>query len=330
MEFYLMDDLECDLTVFHPYRTLLTLCKKEVNDSSSLFGSEEGEADEASVGVGSDDGPRYWGTGEGQLELTDGALQTAWYDHRINRRATHLISMFNRFILNDTYRSELCLLYPPHIVAIAALYLTLILHRPTRDIILTQLPSEDGERSPPQLAQPPEQTTPTPRRSSRQAHHSSTLVEPPKKPQDPINFLAELNISLPLIATVSQEIISLYTLWDRYKEDDVPKTSREQGQGQGQSPFTGSTSGSVSPAKRSAAGSRSASVNAGNSNAETPVGVTEDPAGPGGSEGSYVTPTMLSALLLRMREARLADVSHAAAARPVAINKMLERTQAAG
>lgn len=306
MEFYLMDDLECDLTVFHPYRTLLSLCKKEISDNNSLFGSEEGEADEVGV-VNGDDGPRYWGTGEGQLELTDGALQTAW------------------FILNDTYRSELCLLYPPHIIAIAALYLTLILHRPTRDIILTQLPSENGER-PHQSTQPPEQTAPTPqpRRSSRQAHHASTPAEPPKKPQDPINFLAELNVSLPLIATVSQEIISLYTLWDRYKEDDAPKTSREQAQ----SPLTGSAS--ASSAKRSTAGSRSASVNAGNSSAATPMDVAEDSTEPGWSEGSYVTPAMLSVLLQRMREARLADISHSATGRPVAINKVLERTQAAG
>ena len=26
MEFYLVSDLECDIVVFHPYRTLLTLC----------------------------------------------------------------------------------------------------------------------------------------------------------------------------------------------------------------------------------------------------------------------------------------------------------------
>lgn len=231
-----------------------------------------------------------------------------------------------RFILNDTYRSELCLLYPPHIIAIAALYLTLILHRPTRDVILTQLPSENGEQSPRTSTHPPEQTTPTPqpRRSSRQAHNTSAPAEQTKKPQDPINFLAELNVSLPLIATVSQEIISLYTLWDRYKEDDVPKSSREQAH----SPYTGTASGSTSPAKRSAAGSRSASVNAGNSNAGTPMDV-EDSAEPGWSGGSYVTPAMLSVLLQRMREARLVDISPTSG-RPVAVNKMLERTQAAG
>jgi cyclin C len=96
MEFYLVDDLECDLTVFHPYRTLLTLCKKESEFDPSATLVEEGEAGEVGsfggfsgsaqsgagnlgAGIGADDGPRYWGTGEGKLELSTGALQTAWY-----------------------------------------------------------------------------------------------------------------------------------------------------------------------------------------------------------------------------------------------------------
>lgn len=71
MEFYLVDDLECDLVVFHPYRTLMTLCGKE--SCSSSTDSEAGE-----LGVGIQDGDRYWGTGHGKLELQEGALQTAW------------------------------------------------------------------------------------------------------------------------------------------------------------------------------------------------------------------------------------------------------------
>jgi len=42
-------------------------------------------------------------------------LQTAW------------------FTINDTYRSELCLLYPPHMVAVAGIYLTLVLSDKTRE-----------------------------------------------------------------------------------------------------------------------------------------------------------------------------------------------------
>jgi cyclin-C len=72
MEFYLVADLECDLTVFHPYRTLTTLCGKE--SSVIMRNAEDGE-----VGIGIDDGPRYWGSGEGKLILEEGALQMAWY-----------------------------------------------------------------------------------------------------------------------------------------------------------------------------------------------------------------------------------------------------------
>lgn len=70
MEFYLVSDLGCDLVVFLPYRTLLTLCGRE---AAHAVVSEAGE-----VGVGIDSGPRYWGTGEGRLELEEGPLQTAW------------------------------------------------------------------------------------------------------------------------------------------------------------------------------------------------------------------------------------------------------------
>ena len=76
MEFYLVDDLECDLVVFHPYRTLLSLCKKEANNESSSK-PEEGETEDPGIGI--EDGHRYWGTGDGQLELTAAALQTAWF-----------------------------------------------------------------------------------------------------------------------------------------------------------------------------------------------------------------------------------------------------------
>jgi cyclin-C len=89
-EFYLIDDLECDLTVFHPYRTLLTLCRKENTTSGSTdTEAEAGElATEIEVETLSDkdkDGEiRYWGTGEGQLELQEGGLQMAWWVIRVD------------------------------------------------------------------------------------------------------------------------------------------------------------------------------------------------------------------------------------------------------
>lgn len=61
MEFYLVDELDCDLIVFHPYRTLMTLCGKRACPASE---AEAGEADDAA--------------GDGRMPLGDVAVQTAW------------------------------------------------------------------------------------------------------------------------------------------------------------------------------------------------------------------------------------------------------------
>lgn len=265
MEFYLVADLECDLTVFHPYRTLLSICKRESSNDSQ---TEAGE-----VGVGVDDGPRFWGSGDGQLELPDDAFQLAWS------------------IINDTYRSDLCLLYPPHLLAITALYLAVVLHGPTRELLQQQ--SHSVEATP---------VHSSPRRSSRQS--SSTLSGHAKKPsQDFVAFFAELNISMPLVATIAQEIISLYTLWERYHED----------------------SDLVDSARGAFYGHPSTQTGVSHSGVSTPVEILDDSQRPHGA-----TPTFLLQVLTRMRENRLSDMAHVSSGRPVAVNKMLERTQAAG
>jgi hypothetical protein len=55
----------------------MTLCRKE-------GASDDADTEAGEVGVGIDSGPRYWGTGEGQLELQEGALQMAWYAFHIS------------------------------------------------------------------------------------------------------------------------------------------------------------------------------------------------------------------------------------------------------
>ena len=255
-----MSDLECDLVVFHPYRTLLTLCGRE---TAYALDTEAGE-----VGVGIDNGPRYWGTGEGKLELEEGPLQTAWY---VTPPAFLLPTPWplkkprpHRFIINDTYRSEICLLYPPHMIAIAAIYLTLVLNDKTREAVQAQ-------------AAP----VPPPRRSSRTTSGSAHRKTAAAQQQDFVGFMAGLNVSLPTVAMIAQEILSLYTLWGRYSD-----TPPESGLG---------------------------ASGAGDCNGD-----------------DVVTPAFLTQLLLRMREGRLADLAHPASGQPVAVNKRLERTQAAG
>ena len=227
--------------------------------------------------------------------------------------------------MNDTYRSQLCLLYPPHLIAIAAVYLTFILHPPAR---LEHSLSSDPDN----LAENALEHSPMkqPRRSSRQANHASlTAPVSPKKPQDPITFLSELNVSLPLIATIAQEIISLYTLWDQYKEDvspDVSKLTRE---------LTNSPMPSGSSPKKSGTISRTESVRTSTSGAGTPgTDGRDDPTeNVNVADGNFITPSFLSSVLQKMREARLMGMAPATpttSARSVAVNKRLERTQAVG
>ncbi|KAI0084168.1 cyclin-like protein [Irpex rosettiformis] len=273
MEFYLVDDLECDLVVFHPYRSLMTLCGKPGN--SAVLEAEAGE-----LGVGIQDGSQSWGTGEGRLELQEGALQTAW------------------FIINDTFRSDLCLLYPPHLIAITAIYLTLVIHSSTRDSIgLHSSDSSSGSN----------------RRSPRSSHSHS------KKPtQDIVGFMAGLNVSMEIIASIAQEIICQYTLWERYKE--------EKGEASARGSFATELQSSMSSGlKRTASGQlRAASV--ARSRDGTPVDSTQRIVGRT-RQPAVVTPAFLAQLLIRMREAKMADMAHPATGRPMALDKRLERAQ---
>ena len=323
--------MECDLVVFHPYRTLLVLCKREANTSPEL--GEEGETLDLGTGLDASDGPRYWGTGEGQLELPPGALQVAWFVIILLRNTHH--SCIYRSIINDTYRSQLCLLHPPHLIAIAAIYLSFIIHPPLRQE--------------PQISDDLEVSHRQPRRSSRQAsNHSHKKAQ--HQAQDPITFLAELNVSLPLVASISQEIISLYALWDQYKEDITPDASRLARELTGSPPTSGTTPGRQNKASSSRSNSRgylSHYQSQSQSSADTPITDTNETLdnlqdSRSGSSGKYVTPAFLSLLMMKMREMKVSDV---AATQPpssavrttsnvsgkrTAVNKRLERAQAGG
>lgn len=296
MEFYLLDDLECDLTVFNPYRPLLAFCRKEgTQQRTQNTWLPEMEIGEVGVAVDSQDAERYWGNGEGQLELNEGALQLAW------------------FIINDTYRADICLLYPPHLIAIAAIYLTLIFHQQTRETVIPLLAHDAPE--------PSSTSNEPPRRSSRQ-QPGGGISTPRRQAQDPVSFLAGLNVSMPTIFNIAQHIISLYALWDRYKEDGAPESQARSGNHSAvASPLTqGSTPGTSH--KRTMTASRGGSMSA--------PGPTSGSRTPGSEGGTpvIVTPAFLTKMLTRMREAKMADLAHPASGRPV--NKMLERTQAAG
>ncbi|KAE9393119.1 hypothetical protein BT96DRAFT_999743 [Gymnopus androsaceus JB14] len=269
MEFYLVDDLECDLVVFHPYRTLLALCRKDAE--------VEAEAGELGTGIGAEDGPRYWGSGRGRLELSEGALQTP------------------RFIINNIYCSQLCLLYPLHLIAISAIYLTLVLHTPTQNTIFDET---------------------TTRRQQISTLWSRYKEEPGAVPGPGIEAQAP--------SQQPQRFLSPYGMLS-------PAMTKRVGGGSGSgTPESQSRTGLMEDLFREGSfGSPSSQQSAG----ATPGAGTGTASG--GPEwrfgyGHTITPLILPMLLKRMREQKLSDMMHLSSGRPVAVNKMLERTQAAG
>lgn len=78
MEFYLLEDLEFDLIVFHPYRTLAAVCGREPVDAGEFPDAIAGFTDDATSAAEKVD--RLFGKGSGQpgTDVEDSILQMAW------------------------------------------------------------------------------------------------------------------------------------------------------------------------------------------------------------------------------------------------------------
>jgi len=208
------------------------------------------EPEAGELGAGIDDAARYWGSGAGRLALPEATLQLAW------------------FVLNDTYRGDLCLAHAPHVLAVAALHVALA------------------------LAPVPTSSTAGRRSSRRQSKGRAPEL-------DPVTFLAGLRIGTGAVAAAVQEVISLYALWARLR-DDPPERAP--------------------PRERERERSLADALGADNDMSTPPP----DPPGNG------VTPRQLMQLLRRMREERENNVAHPASGRPVQTTRMLERAPGAG
>jgi cyclin C len=124
----------------------------------------------------------------------------------------------HRFILNDTYRTDLSLLYPPYLIALAALYLSFSLE----------------DKSPRDPFRVRGQTVSSLDRSSLSSAHDAAqganrpvmdrLITRAKA----AGYFADFAISLPTMLTIVQEIISLYPLWEELegKSTNTPHASQ--------------------------------------------------------------------------------------------------------
>jgi cyclin C len=73
MEFYLLEDLDFHLIVFHPYRSLVAICGREPADSGIFLPVET--TDDSVERIKRVNGR---GSGEGVMEIEEGVLQVAW------------------------------------------------------------------------------------------------------------------------------------------------------------------------------------------------------------------------------------------------------------
>ncbi|KAG0283903.1 hypothetical protein BGZ96_011736 [Linnemannia gamsii] len=199
-EFYLLEELEFYLIVYHPYRDLTLIAK--------------------------------------DLKLEESNLQTAW------------------FVLNDSYRTDVCLFYAPHMIALAALYIICVVHAEQyndnnnsnniggggsghsvssgggsnamdesgvlghNNIHLAQINSSNSAANKTPGAgggaggTGGSQNTPTTPSSSTEGHGINN--------RNMVQWFADLNVDIEEIIEITQEILSLYSIWKDYEEEHVP------------------------------------------------------------------------------------------------------------
>lgn len=114
-------------------------------------------------------------------------------DTRVPARARH------SFLLNDTYRTDVHLLYPPYVIALSALYI---------GFCLTALNNATSTRT---------------RSSSSQLQTLASSIEVnaalglPPPPKDAAEFIASFEVAMPVLLACVQDIVVLYPIWEAFE-----------------------------------------------------------------------------------------------------------------
>lgn len=123
-------------------------------------------------------------------------------------------------VINDHYLTDLPLLYPPHVIAIAAIFLALTLRQP----------STNAQQ--PQTATANMYSQASLRKDASDPTITGTTTQQ-KKSQHLVNWLSESNVNIKAVMECCQEIISLYDLLETYQEsvckEAISRFTRAQG-----------------------------------------------------------------------------------------------------
>ncbi|CAK3994314.1 RNA polymerase II holoenzyme cyclin-like subunit [Lecanosticta acicola] len=129
-------------------------------------------------------------------------------------------------IINDSYNTDLQLLYPPHVVAITAVFLAVVL-RPAGQPAGLQAHSTHAStgHTSPLPGSPTSSSAPgfSPSVSGSNAHQAflggfSGLKQAGPKLSKLMDWLAESRVDMNAIVDATQEMVSLYDLWESYSE----------------------------------------------------------------------------------------------------------------
>lgn len=203
-EFYLVEEMELYLIIYHPYNSLLQI-RDFLANNTSTYG----------------------------LVLSEDDLQNSWS------------------IINDSYVTDLHLLYPPHVIAIASLYITMVLRKNLDETKKTQTINSTGESidgadsgsldqmnsnmmhmedlmmlanmnasvSPVEVSRAPD---PFSDPSVDSGFFSSKRKES-NKIHGFMQFIDHSHVNLDEVVDAIQEIINLYILWNGYNENNAKK-----------------------------------------------------------------------------------------------------------
>jgi len=338
MEFYLLSDLDFHLIVYHPYRTLSALCGREPMDPGTFDDDElpQGGAKErmpldAEVAFGdpvkSEDMDearnveKMFGKGSGKDVgyVEDSILQMAW------------------FILNDTYRTDISLIYPPYIIALAALYLAFIITEKSAaaaaaaaaaaqvqqtklmEAALSASAHTPGTRTPLRPGTPGT-ISPSPQLPVISANQIQAMEQGRKivGRAQAAELFAGLHVNPGTVMRVVQEIVAVYPVWEELDGGGTAAAAAAVGMtnsGIAASLARGQPIGGrkgPSPSVLQGAGSGSAvSSSSRNDNKDTNDTSSDDSAsGRVFQPDVGLTENEVVPFLLKMRQARLVDVGH--------------------
>lgn len=118
-------------------------------------------------------------------------------------------------VINDHYLTDLPLLHAPHVIAVTAILLAVVL-KPTQASLQAAAASVAALANAAQSAKDP----------SAVAGHSGTALMGLMSSKAPklVTWLAESEVDLEDMVECTQEIVSLYEVWEQYNE----KTCKEQ------------------------------------------------------------------------------------------------------